>query len=56
MEPTTVHRHDEPEARFMGLPADSMNLLRIITVGIIPAIRRFIDSNSDMNVLVKARR
>src|SRR5215472_5457137 len=40
----------------MGLFVDSTCCLSVITVGTIPAISRFIDSNSGTNVLVSARR
>jgi carbohydrate-selective porin OprB len=36
----------------MGSAADGMRALSAITVGTIPAISRFIDSSSDMNVLL----
>jgi hypothetical protein len=36
----------------MGSAADGMHALSAITVGTIPAISRFIDSSSDMNVLL----
>jgi hypothetical protein len=40
----------------VGSAADGIRDLSAITVGTIPAINRFIDSNSDMNVLPSARR
>src|SRR3979490_916759 len=40
----------------VGSAADPMRAFSAITVGTIPAIRRFIDSSSDTNVPVSARR
>ena len=40
----------------VGSAADGIRALSAITVGTIPAIKRFIDSSSDTNVLVSARR
>ena len=40
----------------IGSAADGMRALSAITVGTIPAISRFIDSSSDMNVPASARR
>ena len=40
----------------VGSDADGIRAFSAITVGTIPAIRRFIDSSSDMKVLVSARR
>src|SRR5215471_14694314 len=39
----------------MGSPADTTYLLRVITIGNIPVIRKFIDSNSGANVFFNAR-
>jgi hypothetical protein len=40
----------------VGSAANGMRDFSAITVGTIPAISRFIDSSSDMNVLLSARR
>jgi hypothetical protein len=40
----------------VGSAAAGIRALSAITVGTIPAIKRFIDSSSDTNVLVSARR